>query len=179
MGAWTKCGRILGVALGTAALAFAGCGDDDDGGGGGGDNNGTGPGGGGTAITQANVGVVYASTWTALSSAMQKGAGTHNGARSGTVTISVGKPTQSMTYRMAFDNYSDDGVTVLDGTVSYAFSMTGTSVNYTYTGDLDISGTYEGDVEINLTGSSTGMPSGYVRVNGTRYNITNGVPAMG
>ena len=166
--------RILFVSLSAAALVLAGCGGDDNKDSS--NNNGTGLTGGGSTITQGNVSTVYGNAFAALGAAMSKGPGTYHGTSSGTVVVamSTGKVAQNVRYSLVFDNYSDDGITILDGTVTIAMSVSSQSVSYTYTGNLDISGTYQGTLEISLTGGSTGMPSGYVKVNGTKYNITNG-----
>ncbi|MFA6109891.1 MAG: hypothetical protein WDA75_14085 [Candidatus Latescibacterota bacterium] len=166
-----KLHRLFLVTLSAAALALAGCGGDDDDDGG---SGGTGSGGGdnhglaGTEITAANAGQVYATVMSGALQVMGKGAGTHNGANSGTVKItqSIGKPVQTIRYTCEYDDYSDDGQTFLNGTIR--INMSGTSYSYTF--DLDVSGVYSGSIEgeINM---ANGVYSGYWNVNGTRINF--------
>jgi hypothetical protein len=153
----TKLQRVFLVVVGVAAFSVAGCGDDDDG-------SGTGP-EDGVEITAANASVVQAQVMSSLGTVAAKGPGTHNGASSGTVTIALTKPAQ-FSYRMEFEDYSDDGEIYYDGVIQYTLS--GTSFNYTF--DVEISGAYTGEVvgEIAVT---NGSYSGYWTVNGTRVNF--------
>ena len=146
---------IFLVVVGIAAFSAVGCGDDDS----------TGPSGDGEQITAANASVVQAQVMSSLGTVAAKGPGTHSGAHSGTVTIATSKPAQ-FSYRMEFDNYSDDGQIFLDGVVQY--SLSGTSFNYTF--DVEVSGAYSGEVQGEIA-VTNGAYSGYWNVNGTRVNF--------
>lgn len=166
MNTWMKYHRFLLVALSVAAVSVAGCGDDDDNGenGANGTNgtNGTGPDGSGAEITPGNVQNVQAEITTIIVQALAKGPGTHQGADSGTVTVSsLMDPME-----MEFNDYSDDGEMWLDGTVRY--STSGTSYNYSV--DLMVSGAYEGDIEGDVS-SEDGDVSGYWIVDGQRIEF--------
>jgi len=126
MQAWLKASKLFTVAFSVAALAFVGCGDDDDDG-----DNGAGPTGAGVEITEANAAVVQGAVQTTIGNVIAKGPGTHSGAHSGKVKItqSIGKAAQSITFKMDFDNYSDDGEIWLDGTVDY--NLNGANFSYT------------------------------------------------
>jgi hypothetical protein len=120
-------------------------------------------------ITEANAAVVQGAVQTTIGTVIGKGPGTHSGAHSGKVKItqSIGKVAQmAITYKLDFDNYSDDGEIWLDGTVDYNLSGT----NFSYKVDIEIAGAYSGEVEgeINVSG---GAYSGYWNVNGTRINF--------
>ncbi len=153
----------LFVPLAAFALAWTGCGDDDD-------DKSTGPSGDGEEITAANIAEVNAAVTQALTNAAAKGPGTHDGAESGKVKveISVGKLAQvgGITMNIDFDNYSDDGETWIDGKISYIVS--GTSISYS--GDLTISGTYSGRVQIDISAGPTGA-SGTYTVNGETITL--------
>lgn len=162
----TKFARALVAALSISALFLAGCGDDDDD-----STSPTGGGGGGEAITSANIGTVQSTFGSTLATAMAKGPGTHNGAKSGTVkiTISTGKLAQiglAVKYKVEFDNYSDDGINYLDGTINYELSGT----NIKYTGDITLSGAYSGRIKINVS-VTNGVASGTYEVNGQSFSI--------
>lgn len=127
------------------------------------------PTGGGAEITETNVAVVQGAVQTTIGTVIAKGPGTHNGAVSGKVKItqSIGKVAQlSVKYKLDFDNYSDDGVIWLDGTVDYNLSGT----NFSYAIDIEISGAYSGEVEGEISVSG-GAYSGYWNVNGTRVDF--------
>ncbi len=163
-----KWNRVIVILAAAAALMVVGCGDDKDSptgsNDGGGDNHGL----AGTTISQSNVGQAQAVVFQGLGTAMAKGPGTHNGAKGGTVTISytLGKPVQSMKYRLVFDNYSDDGQVYLDGTVQY--NLSGTTMLYTF--DLTVSGAYSGVIKGEVS-AVNGAYTGYWIVNGTRINF--------
>ncbi|HIL11040.1 MAG TPA: hypothetical protein EYG11_20270 [Candidatus Latescibacteria bacterium] len=99
-----------------------------------------------------------------------KGPGTHNGATSGTVKvdISTGKLAQvgGINMSMVFKNFSDDGVSWLDGTVNYVVS--GADISYTV--DLTISDTYSGKVKGDVAVSG-GAVSGSWNVDGQTINF--------
>ncbi len=99
-----------------------------------------------------------------------KGPGTHNGATSGTVKvdISTGKLAQvgGINMSMVFKNFSDDGVSWLDGTVNYVVS--GADISYTV--DLTVSGTYSGKVKGDVAVSG-GAVSGSWNVDGQTINF--------
>jgi hypothetical protein len=156
------------VALSISALSLAGCGGDDD-------DDGTSPtgggGGSGEAITSANIGAVQSTFGSTLAAAMAKGPGTHKGAKSGEVkiTLSTGKAAQiglAVKYKVEFDDYSDDGVNYLDGTINYEISGT----NIKYTGDITLSGAYSGRIKINVS-VTNGVASGTYEVNGQSFSI--------
>jgi hypothetical protein len=155
--------RLFTSLLVALSLAWMGCGDDDE-------KTSTGPSGGGETVTQANVAQVQAALGATIASAAGKGVGKHKGAHSGTVDISIstGKIAQigGLKMTMKFDNYSDDGKNWIDGTITYEVS--GTSVKYT--GNITISGTYSGKIEIDVTAGPTGATGTY-KVNGQTITI--------
>lgn len=155
--------NALALPLLTLALAAVGCGGDDD-------SSPTGSGGGGgTPITASNIAQVQTALSTTLTSVAGKGPGTYDGARSGRVKIemSTGKlAAQAFAYSLDFDNYSDDGQLYIGGKITYQLS--GTSVHYY--GDLEFSGAYSGDVELDITAGQTGA-SGTYRVNGATITL--------
>lgn len=159
------------VAL-AGALVVAGCGGDDD------DDAGpTGPSGPGEAVSAENVAEVQTAVTGAISSAAAKGPGTHAGAVSGevTVAIAVGKPVQAgVTLELDFDNYSDDGELYLDGDLAYS---AGTTVSIV--GDLELSGTYDGELVMDLAVSSSGQATGTISVDGVAIDVATGQPAVG
>jgi hypothetical protein len=162
-----KLNRVIVSLVAAAALTLVACGDDKDSStdsNGGGDNHGL----AGTTISQSNIGQAQAVVFQGLGTAAAKGPGTHNGAKSGTVTISytLGKPVQSMKYKLVFDNYSDDGQAYLDGTVQY--NLSGTTMLYTF--DLTVSGAYSGVIKGEVS-AVNGAYTGYWIVNGTRINF--------
>ena len=67
---------------------------------------------------------------------------------------------------MDFDDYSDDGELFIDGTITYA--VNGTSVQYN--GDLEFSGTYSGNVRIDVAAGPSGATGTYT-VNGQTINL--------
>lgn len=152
---WLDLNRLLFLSVSIAALAVAGCGDDDDDGG----NNGAGPSGDGAEITSDNAVQVQTALSSSIGAAVAKGPGTHNGAHSGKVKvdISTGKAAQpdlgnlggldisslQTAFSLDFDNYSDDGLNWLDGTVNYSLA----GGNFSYTADLTMSGQYEGKIK--------------------------------
>lgn len=170
-----KLHRLFLVTLSAAALALAGCGGDDDDDGG---SSGTGSGGGdnhglaGTQITAANASQVQSTVMQGIGQAMGKGPGTHNGANSGTVkiTLSTGKVAQSVRYTLDFDDYSDDGQVFLNGTVRYNMNYSTSGQTLLYTFDIDVSGSYSGAVEGEIS-MANGVYGGYWNVNGTRINF--------
>jgi hypothetical protein len=149
-------------------VGFGGCGDDDKNGGSGGGGGGVTAPEGGAAIDQSNIAATQAAVLGSALGVASKGPGTHDGAHSGKVKIDVAtsKAAQAPTilYNMKFTNYSDDGQIVLDGTIRYEFS----GATFSIQGDIELSGTYEGDLEIDIT-SNNGAVSGSISVDGTRY----------
>ena len=155
--------RWLVTPVAILALAVAGCGDDDDDDG----NNGAGPTGAGEPITAANASIVQGQIFGVVGAVAGKGPGTHQGAHSGRVKIDVGtgKLAQAgLNLNMDFNNFSEDGVNWLDGTIAYTVSGT----NISYTVDLTISGAYSGKVRATspstaawsrVRGTSTARPS--------------------
>jgi hypothetical protein len=163
--------RGLGLVALAGALVVAGCGGDDD------DDAGpTGPSGSGEAVSAENVAEVQTAVTGAISSAAAKGPGTHAGAVSGEVTvgIAVGKPAQAVSLQLDFDNYSDDGELYLDGDLAYT---AGTTVSIV--GDLELSGTYDGELVMDLTVSSSGQATGTISVDGVAIDVATGQPAAG
>ena len=152
--------RWFTIPLTIAVFALVGCGDDDNGGG-----NGAGPTGDGTPITADNAGAVQGQMLSVVGAVAAKGPGTHQGATSGSVKIeiSTGKLAQigGINMSMDFKNFSDDGVTWLDGTVNYV--VNGADISYTV--DLTISGTYSGKVKGDVSVSG-GAVSGSWNVDG-------------
>ena len=164
-----KFARTLLTALSISALVLAGCSDDDD------DSTGpTGPTGTGAAINAGNVGAAQAAMTNVFTTALAKGPGTHNGATSGTVkiTFSTGKLAQigtSIKYNAVFTNYSDDGLLYIDGPL--AITGNPATQSFKYVGDLDLSGTYSGNVKLDLT-ITNGVPSGTVTVDGVPFPVS-------
>ena len=158
--------RISAVAA-VLAIALAGCGDDD--------NAGPTAPSGGTAVTAENAGQVQTALMSTFAGVAAKGLGDHPGASSGRVVIEIatGKQTQApgARFSMAFDNYSDDGALFIAGNLTYE---TGEAI--TVTGDLDLSGTYEGSVGLDLSVSGAAA-TGTISVNGTTVDI--GSPGAG
>jgi major membrane immunogen (membrane-anchored lipoprotein) len=165
--------RALLTALSISALALAGCGGDDDE-----DTTsptgptGTGNTGGGTSINAGNIATVQATLTQVFTKTIAQGPGTHSGAVSGTVTItlSTGKLAQTtLKYKEVFDNYSDDGLLYIDGTLNVEGSLV-TQV-FKYTGDLDLSGAYSANVKLDLT-LTNGAVSGTVTVDGVPIPVS-------
>lgn len=164
--------RILMTALSISALILAGCGDDDD-------SSPIGPGntgntGGGAAINSGNVALVQGALTNVFTRALAQGPGTHDGAKSGTVkiTLSTGKLAQigtSIKYNAVFTNYSDDGLLYIDGPLT----ITGNPAtqSFKYVGDLTLSGTYSGNVKLDLT-ITNGVASGTVTVDGVEFPVS-------
>ncbi len=158
--------RILTLSA-AFALVLGGCGDDDD--------APTGPSGSGTAVSADNAGEVQTTLMTAFAAVAAKGPGTHQGTNSGQVVIEIvtGKATQTADTRfsMVFSNFSDDGQLFIDGNLTYEI---GDAI--VASGDLNLTGTFEGSVGLDLT-VSDGQASGTISVNGTSVDI--GTPADG
>lgn len=152
--------RWFTLPLALALFAIAGCGDDDKKGG-----NSTGPTGDGTPITSANAAAVQGQVFSIVGAVAGKGPGTHQGAESGSVNIEIGtgKLAQigGINMSMTFNNFSDDGVNWLDGTVNYVVN----GVDISYTVDLSISGTYSGKVKGDVAVAG-GVVSGSWNVDG-------------
>ena len=158
--------KALVAGIASLMLAgFGGCGDDDKKGGGGG-NSSTAP--EGAAIDQSNIAATQAAVLGSALGVVSKGPGTHDGAHSGKVKIDIAtsKAAQApnIRYTMKFTNYSDDGQIFLDGSIRYEFS----GATFSILGDIEMSGIYEGDLDIDIT-SSNGVVSGSISVDGTRY----------
>ncbi|MBI2505701.1 MAG: hypothetical protein HYW07_21010 [Candidatus Latescibacteria bacterium] len=167
-----KFARTLLTALSVSALILAGCGDDDE------DTSPTGNGGGGGtggAINSGNVALVQGALTNVFTKALAQGPGTHNGAKSGTVkiTLSTGKPAQvgltSVKYSVVFTNYSDDGLLYIDGPLT--ISGNPATQSFKYVGDLTLSGTYAAKVGIDLT-IEGGKPSGTITIDGQKFPVS-------
>ena len=83
--------------------------------------------------------------------------------RSYDIEIGTGKLAQigGINMSMTFNNFSDDGVNWLDGTVNYVVN----GVDISYTVDLSISGTYSGKVKGDVAVAG-GVVSGSWNVDG-------------
>ncbi len=166
----TKKTLVAGI-MSVMLAGFGGCGDDDKNGGGGGGGNVTAP--EGAAIDQSNIAATQAAVLGSALGVASKGPGTHDGAHSGKVKIQIAtsKATQApnIRYNMEFTNYSDDGQIFLDGSIRYEFS----GASFSILGDIEMSGIYEGDLEIDIT-SNNGAVSGSISVDGTRYSFPLG-----
>ena len=162
-----KFARTLLTALSISVLILAGCGDDNSNPTGTGNSSNTGTTGSGAGtIDASNIGAVQAALATAITSALLKGPGSHNGAKSGTVTvtIAIGKPTQ-----MVFANYSDDGLLFIDGPLAIDINLATQSRKIT--GDLSLSGAYSAKVGLDLTITATGT-TGTVTVDGQKFPVS-------
>lgn len=175
----TKYARMLLTALSISALVLAGCGDDDED-----SSNPTGPGttngdttggttgGTGATIGAGNIAAAQAALTTAFSSAMAKGPGTHAGAKSGTVkvTLSTSKPAQTnVKYGVDFNNYSDDGLLYIDGPLTISGNLL--TQSFKYVGNLDLSGTYNSNVKLDLT-IEGGKSTGTITVDGVKFPVS-------
>ena len=166
-----KTSRLFLVLFSTLTLISCSDSDDDDNN----NNDGTGPSGSGMAINADNAANVFARLQLTFFNVYLKGAGTHNGAVSGTVTVtglpSIGKVAggtgvQQVTSGLEFDNYSDDSEIWLDGTVD---TEIGESESLT-TIDLEISGEYKGKMKGAVSSGPEGE-SGSLEVNGQTIPI--------
>lgn len=170
-----KFARALLTALSISALILAGCSSDDD------ETSPTGPtgtnntGGASGAINSGNVALVQGALTNVFTKALAQGPGTHSGASSGTVkvTLSTGKLAQvgltNLKYDAVFTNYSDDGLLYIDGPLT--ISGNPVTQSFKYVGDLTLSGTYSGNVKLDLTIVS-GVASGTVTVDGQRFPVS-------
>lgn len=176
-----KYARILLTALSISALLLAGCSDDDE------ETSPTGPGitnggttggttgGTGAAIGAGNVAAAQAALTTTFSSALAKGPGTHAGAKSGTVkvTLSTGKLAQvgitSIKYNVEFDNYSDDGLLYIDGPLTITGNLA--TQAFKYAGTLTLSGTYASTVGIDIS-IEAGRATGTITVDGQKFPVS-------
>ena len=162
----TKFARILLTALSISALILAGCNSDDDD-----DTNPTGASASG-AINSGNIDAAQAALTNVFTRALVQGPGTHNGAASGTVkiTLATSKLAQtSIKYNVVFTNYSDDGLLYVDGPLT--ISGNPLTQSFKYVGDLNLSGTYKGNVKLDLT-STNGVASGTVKVDGVPFPVS-------
>ena len=163
-----KFARTLLAVLSISALILAGCSSDSA------NSNPTGPtdnsttgttGGGAGTINASNVGAVQAALTTTFTNVfftdLPKGPGTYNGTKTGTVKISGGLPK----YTLEFDRYSDDGQLFTTGNIT--FSPTGPTT-FKYTGDITLSGTYSGEIKIDVT-VTNGVISGTYTVGGVEF----------
>lgn len=88
-----------------------------------------------------------------VESAVAQGPGTHRGAHGGQVEVTQGgaKPLAgaqlTATYRMRFDGYSNAGAVALDGEVVFEVGSAGESQ---YRGALELTGDYEGHVDVEV-----------------------------
>ena len=167
-----KFARTLLAVLSISALILAGCNSDST------DSNPmaptdtstagttgtTGTTGAGT-IDASNIGAVQTALTAAITGALLKGPGAHNGTKNGTVTVTVaiGKPTQ-----MVFANYSDDGLLFIDGPLAIDLNLATQSRKIT--GDLSLSGAYSAKVSLDLTITTTGT-TGSVTVDGQKFPV--------
>lgn len=166
-------GHLQWALLLLACAVMAGCGGDDKDD----DGNPAGPEGPGAPITADNVSQVQTALTSTLGAVAAKGPGTHAGAVHGTVTVAVGTGRRAqagtVSLSMAFDDYSDDGELFIDGELNYSAGTT-TSI----TGDIELSGTYDGEVELDLT--VTGLQvTGSLTVNGAAIGLTTGALTTG
>ena len=78
-------------------------------------------------------------------------------------TATVAGPT------LTFEEYSHDGALIVNGELAMALGLTSLSLK----GTLDLSGSYEGEVEVNLTVGASDPPTyaGTVTVGGTAYDV--------
>lgn len=170
-----KFARTLLSALSISALLLAGCNSDSA------DTNPTGPtgadntGGTGGVINSGNVAVVQGALTNVFTRALAQGPGTHNGAKSGTVkiTLSTGKLAQvgltNIKYNVVFTNYSDDGLLYIDGPLT--ISGNPATQSFKYTGDLTLSGTYSAKVGIDLS-IEAGKATGTITVDGQKFPVS-------
>ncbi len=179
-----KSGFLRGViaTLTLSAFAMAGCGDN---------NSVTGivPTGGAnlanTPISAANAATVYASASAAIGNAISSvfaqaskkpvaspalaksfSSVTVNGKNSGKITASgdynSGASDVSMTSKIAFDNFSDDGKLFAGGTLDISYSLPNSNpqgVTYSYKGSLAFAGDFKGTMSFDITYTG-GKPSG-------------------
>lgn len=164
---WFSLTRLLFVTLGVSAMLLAGCGDDDE-------SSPTGSGGstkpGANApINAANAQMVWAQSFQSIAMAQGQAGqgGTVNGTNSGKATVKLSSSATGATYTITFDDFSNDGVSWVDGTLTIKASATG---SFTYTGKLTLSGAYSGTVEIDLSGSATGV-KGTIKSGGQTFAI--------
>lgn len=159
--------RALLTTLSISALILAGCGSDDD------ETSPTGGSetkpGANAPITAANAQMVWAQAFQSITMTQAQAAqgGTVNGTNSGKATVKVSTSATGATYTVTFDDFSNDGLNWIDGTLTIKASTTG---SFTYTGKLTLSGQYSGVVEINLSGSAAGV-TGTIKSGGETLTI--------
>lgn len=106
----------------------------------------------------------------AITKAIIQGAGTYNGAKGGTMTVTrTSVSLTSVSYNVVFASYSDDGLLFTDGPLTIDVTLATQSTKVT--GELTLSGTYSAKVGLDLT-TTNKVTTGTTTVDGQKFPVS-------